>query len=125
MSALALVWCCQRCDKPIADDDGYLHVNYAEINHVQRETAAWHKRHPAGTVISGAELFTHPGRAPWQAHHRACDPRPESNDYWIGVERIRTHLQVVKWTAHLMEKNWLEHTSWIDVLRGVAYGGKA
>jgi hypothetical protein len=114
----ALTWACISCDELVDDNSGYLHVNHTEINHVEREYEAFEKRSQG--VISGeawTELFALPDPAPWEVHHASCDPRPESNDYWIGVERIRTQATLLSWTAHLMEKNWLRHTNWVDIIR--------
>jgi hypothetical protein len=52
--------------------------------------------------------------------HWNCDPDPDSSDYWIAVERIRRAGDVIGWTAHLLEKRWLQSTGWSDVLRHVA-----
>jgi hypothetical protein len=52
--------------------------------------------------------------------HRGCDPNPDGEEYWIAVERIRTATDVIWWSAHLLGKNWIEHTNWGDVLRGIA-----
>jgi hypothetical protein len=117
VSAPTLTWLCQSCQEPVADGAGYLHVNHTEVHHVQREHADFDKRHPG--VVNMGELLALPDLAEWMVHHATCDPRPESNDYWIGIERIRTHAAVINWTSHLMGKNWLTYTNWINLLRSL------
>lgn len=46
----------------------------------------------------------------WQAWHRQCDPHPDSNSYWIAVERCKTLGELVHWAGHLMQKNWMQDT---------------
>lgn len=123
-----LVWICETCHKPVDNGTGYLHVDLKETGIRERAYAEWERRHTdedGNTTIQGSawtELFDLPERAPWQAHHAACDPDPEAGDYWFSIERARTHADLLRWTAHLMEKTWLEATDWqelIDRMAGV------
>jgi hypothetical protein len=56
----------------------------------------------------------------WEILHLDCDPRRDVDAYVIDVERARTPGEVIDWAAHLLEKRWLVHTNWADVLRAVA-----
>jgi hypothetical protein len=43
----------------------------------------------------------------FDAVHSACDPNPESDEYWFGVERAETLEAWCRWVHHLTEKNWM------------------
>ncbi len=59
------------------------------------------------------ELIERLEQARWRVLHRACDPNPESSDYWIGIERARTTTDLLLRTAHLLEtKKWIQSTTW-------------
>jgi hypothetical protein len=121
-----LVWLCDVCSEPIADDDGYLTMSYAELREHERAVRAWEERialaYPGPwRAYPMSELADYPVPVRWRMlHHRGCDPDPESSDYWIPVSRIRTPAAVIHWTAHLLEKRWLTSTTWRDLLRRVA-----
>lgn len=60
----------------------------------------------------------YPHCAPWLAWHGNCDPAPRSSSwYFIEVERIRTTADLLWWTAHLLEKGWIQSTNWGDIIR--------
>lgn len=123
----AIVWTCDVCRGPVVDETGYVTVDYDEIHECRRREQEWEaelerRRAEQGTrflALSLAEIPENP-RPRWRVLHHACDPKPESCDYWIAVERIRTAGDVIAWTAHLLEKDWLPLTSWDDLLRRVA-----
>ena len=48
--------------------------------------------------------------------HRHCDPHPDGEDYWFGVERARSLAAVIDWTAHLLGKDWFPETNWDQLL---------
>lgn len=133
---LDLVWLCHECDQPIANGMGYLESRWNDVAAARdgrrdsraRARARARENIPHFTedeldgleLYNGADLFAIPDRAPWLAWHVDCDPEPDAGSYWIGVERIRTWPQVLSWTAHLMEKDWLEDTDWSDLLHSIA-----
>jgi hypothetical protein len=41
------------------------------------------------------------------AYHKTCDPDPETDAYWIAVERAATLTAWVWWTHHFTEKAWV------------------
>lgn len=92
-----LTWLCQRCEEPINDGDGYLHVSHTEIRHVLR-----------------LQVYDQP--ALWMVHHRGCDPRPMSDDYWIDVAHVHTWHDVLDRHLHLQRKKWLPATDWPSVI---------
>lgn len=114
-----LTWTCDYCDKPIANDTGYIYIDSRELHETERAVAAWDAANP-GPVIHGPALMTYPEGAPWRHAHHECDPEPESEAYGIGVHRARTHAQLLDWTSHLLGKRWLKHTDWHDLIARAA-----
>ena len=118
----ALVWICDTCRGPIADGDGYLHVNHAEVRDTRQAEREWRERNeqpngPGGLVLTPATAWIdYPAPARWQAHHEACDPDPDAWDYHFDVSRARTHAQLLHWTAHLMGKRWMVSTDWLNLI---------
>ena len=119
-----LVWTCEACDEPIADEDGYVHVNRCTARQVGLAHDEVEKARAAAgprKLVEGCRWpLALPDRARWQIHHRACDPEPEADDYWFDVGRARTHAKLLSWTAHLMGKVWFEHTDWGSLIRSKA-----
>lgn len=119
----ALVWVCEACRGPVPDGDGYIHVRHADVHQVEAAERAWRSKYepdPDTAYISLAAYQEFPQPAHWQTHHRVCDPQPESFDYHFDVARARTHADLLHWTAHLMEKNWLKHTDWLQLIDRMA-----
>jgi hypothetical protein len=124
-----LSWICDVCRAPVWDGDGYLTISDADIRRWKDLNRQWDeeldRRFPGKDewrVYSFADPMLPPLDAipRWRTLHGRCDPEPQTNDYWIGMERIREVSQVLSWTAHLIEsKEWLPETDWDDVLRRV------
>ena len=115
-------WTCEVCDQPIADDAGYVTASYSAINAYRDAERAWEEEHPKTgrfRIVPLTDYVSYPSRVRWSVLHQGCDPNPDSTDYWIGVERIRTAADVLGWSAHLLEKKWLSITTWSDVLYGI------
>lgn len=110
-----LLWLCETCGQPIADGEGYLHVDLDEVRHA---TDAGAKVNREGTVDVAALLDV--PDVHWRTHHGRCDPRPESNDYCIAVERARDHADLLARTAHLSGKRWIDVTDWYDLMARMA-----
>jgi predicted GIY-YIG superfamily endonuclease len=112
---------CTACGKPGAD---YLEVDDSKayqqmLDERAREQNRLERSRTEGLtafIITGAELMEGPDRVPWQAWHRACDPRPDASTYWFDADRISTWEHVADWTAHLMGKNWFLDTDWQQLL---------
>ena len=110
-----LVWRCERCGKPIGDGAGYVAMSFAELHAYKRALEAWNERvdrdYPgAFRCYPVSELLDYPEPVRWHVLHGLCDPEPDSPDYWIGVERIRTAAAVISWSSHLIRKNWIHET---------------
>lgn len=118
-----LIWTCEVCDHAIDDHEGYVTVSYTDMGEYGRLRDEWERTYlisdmPLKAYNVGA-LAYHPDLPRWRVLHRDCDPRPTSNDYWISVERIRTLADVIHWSAHLMNKKWIQETTWTSVLETV------
>jgi hypothetical protein len=116
-----LIWLCGACSAPVGEWDGYL---YASVHQAQRSLQAerdWRERHPAPLAVSAAnitELLSAPGHAEWKVTHIRCGGEACPFDaYCLDPGDVATWQQLVKWTAHLMGKNWLAGTDWEEVLR--------
>lgn len=123
-----LVWSCSACGAPIADREGYLTVNVSDAD--GRNGAAAARRADLGLtntrdadgqpqVVTLGDLLTIPDEVPWWALHDACGPDADDLRYWLAIERIRTPLALIKWTAHLYGKRWFDDTTWMDILEHV------
>jgi len=115
-----LVWICEACRKPIANDAGYIHANYASFGKVETAHHEFEEAHRGEFAINLGEYMKLPDPARWMVHHQACDPDIDGIDYVINVERARTHAKLLDWTAHLMGKVWLEYTDWRGFIRRMA-----
>ncbi len=62
--------------------------------------------------------------APWRIAHFDCAPELGAAVYSIELARASTPLQLLWWTAHLSEKTWLQDTTWMSCMRGVADSGR-
>lgn len=114
-----ITWTCDVCGQPVDDGTGYLHASYLDIQAAKDARKQYDQEHAPDGGWQVVDLLNLPKRAPWQVHHRACDPRPDGGDYIIEVERIRTHLEVLERTAHLLEKTWLPLTDWNSIIQRV------
>lgn len=119
MSAQTVRFTCRGCGSDILGDSGWLVVDLDEVMRVQDAYQAHDEAHPTG-LFTVDSLIDLPERATWKAWHRHCDPDPGANGYWIESGRIATWPQAIWWAAHLLEKNWLTHTNWDDILRWLA-----
>lgn len=116
----AVVMHCEICGDPVLGDEGYLEVDSG--------AALRRRRVPPDPVAEyeiRAETLAHFLASPdigWHCYHRRCDPDPERTTYWIGSDRLTTIEELLDWTAHLMEKDWIGCTNWATVLRTVRSG---
>ncbi|MGW2183645.1 hypothetical protein ACWCXX_37630 [Streptomyces sp. NPDC001732] len=116
---------CQGCGHRISDDAGYLWAHTAEVNAVQREWKAQHARAAdRALAMDLVDLLEGPDQARWQATHVGCDPERGGSHYRVAAGKLRTRADLLDWTAHLMEKNWLPATDWHDLLREARKGGE-
>lgn len=52
----------------------------------------------------------------WRAYHYECQAEDDDDGYAIELAKLRTHRNLVAWTAHLMAKKWFPFTDWRAVL---------
>lgn len=113
-----LIWICDECDEPIANGDGYIELTRQERRRHYAETAAYREKYPEEpgllTVVHLTEL---PERAQWHVLHRSCDDLPDGAGYWFDVARARSHGELLDWTLHLMEKQWIAKSNWTSFVR--------
>ncbi len=123
-----LTWTCEGCGQPVADGAGYLTVDEEAAQHFPEQLAAWEAEtianNPAPdsgfTFITLPAVLAHPEPVHWEMLHANCDTNRGRGDYRVGVERIRTAAEILRWTAHLWEKSWLMHTDWDVVVQRAA-----
>lgn len=121
MTTVELEYLCDSCSRPVADGQGSLYINFSEVRAHQSAHAEWEaNRDPAG-AIDIMSLLGLPKPATWHIHHDVCST-DGAGDYDIGVEQVRTWRDLLAWTAHLMEKNWLPDTDWRSVIGNAANG---
>lgn len=115
MNDLTLV--CETCRKPIDGDTGSLYVRLGEVTSARAADRDWKEAHPSGTAVDITELLMLPGDVRWRAAHDRCRSDHDQGCYEIDAPQISTWRHVARWTAHLMEKNWLGLTDWDGLLR--------
>lgn len=127
-----LNWECDECGIHINDGDGYLEIPSSEKHRWQREHWLWREKYPNGVyvgatdamadrIVSWPAMFDKPEPMEWRAVHRGCDAEADTTYYHFDVERCRTAYDLLEWTAHLSEKEWvIESTDWFEFIRRVA-----
>ncbi|MEU4180982.1 hypothetical protein [Streptomyces sp. NPDC026589] len=118
-----LVLVCQECDRRIWGGFGYLWADTTQVAHVGQARRDWEAKHSDGPVDL-LNFLSYPEPAPWQAHHQACDPDREGAHYRLASQKLRTGADLLRWTAHLMGKNWLHLTDWSDLIQEALQGGR-
>lgn len=118
-----IAWTCDSCGSPVADGAGYVHVSRHAIHRHELESREAKERIEDRLIVSAADLLDFPCQVSWHVHHADCDPDPEAFCYWFTVERARTHAALLDWTAHLMNKRWIDATNWSDFIRRALRGG--
>lgn len=115
MSQLQLV--CQLCWRPI--EHGHLGIDTQALHTYRDAVEEWKAANPGDAGTMGS-LLDHPEQVPWVTHCDRCEPN--TCGYCIQVDELRTYQDLVRWTAHLMEKSWLASTDWSELLEKVAAG---
>jgi hypothetical protein len=144
--AHAWTWRCDACGRAIQDTHGYVqfvdpktggYPQWGEADERQFHEAYWAYEDkiaaqqadnvtgaPARWALySAADLIGLPEveRAKIQAYHRACDPHPDRDSYWVGVERIRGK-DLLDWCAHLCEKEFFGRAEMMTLIRRYQWG---
>lgn len=118
---------CDACQEPVIRELGYICVDLDAVKERERKAAQWNSQNrggPDGPPIAPVTLRSYPCRVPWRIYHRDCDPDPDGDCYWFHVYRCCTERDVLGWTAHLLEKTWLEHTDWNKFLYRVLHANR-
>ena len=105
-------WTCGVCKESIASGEGWVLVMDAVTKSYPRQAAPDELPRPEG---EGLQRFTmadllaavEPPAIAFAALHHACDPDPDTDPYWISVERAESLAAWVGWTHHLCEKRWM------------------
>lgn len=123
-----ITWVCDVCGLDItAEQDGHVYTRSDDEARFRRETDEHAEKHPETmgrfSVYSGTALMDLPDPIHWHVAHLECDPEPDRTDYWIGVGDLGTFRQVTRWTAHLLEKSWLDDTDWRELIGRLAREG--
>lgn len=104
-----IVAICDTCLTAIADGEGHVWIDqdlaHRTARHQKGQTAGWEDS-------DGTETITVDGGLPWNTTHNDCHPAKPAWAYAIPVERINTWPSFLHWTAHLMNKGWIEVTNW-------------
>ncbi len=119
---------CSLCREPIQARGGALGIDLDKVLAAERAQYVFEESHSdghGGTFSSLGDLLALPPSVAWQAWHWGCNPDADALVYEVPVEHMRTWRQVANWTAHLMEKSWLPHSTWGDILRALASGSDA
>ena len=120
---LDLVLLCDICHLPLIGAGDFLQVNEVAAHQLDHEKEEWEARHrtPGGgvTVNLSDRSDPPPGKVLWEVYHKDCDPHPDEEGYGIGAERCTNFAELLEWTAHLMEKRWIQNTNWSIKLRSI------
>lgn len=104
------MWSCDVCGRRVAGGAGYLFVDRVRLAEHEDRMAVWEEeqavkrasRADGGLVLMFASDFASmPNQVPWQVVHAACDPTPDSEGYWVPVDRVDSVAAVLDWTLHL------------------------
>lgn len=89
-------WTCEKCGFPIPDQRGCLNIPFADLS-----------AHKPGDELT------------WRAQHDTC--LSTTDVYGIDVEQLRDHRGVLRWTHHLMSKNWFQDSTWDGIIASTIY----
>lgn len=127
-NGLHLHWYCDTCHAliPNREGAGWLILTGPEKAKAMDADSQWDEFDYEQRKKSEAE-----GRPGFIVYSLADAPRPEGGrwavvcqrhapderlgDYAVGVERIATVTQMLRWTLHLTGKRWYEHTDWESI----------
>ncbi|MFL6127115.1 hypothetical protein [Actinophytocola sp.] len=121
---------CFTCQRDVPAGEGVIHISHREVRQAeQAQTVARArvtKADEEGTPFTAADLLAESQEARWQVHCDDCNPHRDdgcAGCYWFAVERCSTWAQLVDWTVHLSEKEWvLSATDWMEFIRATAQG---
>ena len=105
---LIVEFTCVVCDQCIRHGAGYIQVDAGFALTMYRTYGDPDNLIPqdAEALAYLNELISEGGHAKWESLHRDCDPDPHGPHYWWAVERLRTNDDLIRFEAHIIEKNW-------------------
>ncbi|WP_347059724.1 hypothetical protein ABC795_04570 [Blastococcus sp. HT6-30] len=126
-------WSCELCETVVTGEDGGLRMPSAELSRYKRELDAfeearerrWAQEEHGLRFYSPNDL---PSRAHWLVICHSCHGKHQRwqeglddytnryDGYNIQVGRIDTPIKLLRWTSHLMTKDWLASTDWHRLL---------
>ena len=104
---------CDKCGQQVTTLDGVIDIDKQEVDNVETARAAWEQAHP-DPLLSVTEILEMPSAAKWQWGHLNC---VTGDMYQITADRFDELGKALDWTLHLMEKGWLKHTDWRELVR--------
>lgn len=104
---------CDVCNEEVKIEEGLISISFREIREVQEKQEQFKKNHP-GPVLDVGEVMAFPPRVSWVWHHCECDVNGAS--YQIEGSRFDSVTKALRWTLHLMQKNWFEFTDWRNLI---------
>lgn len=109
---------CDSCLTAIAAGEGRIwtdrHVADKAARNALGKDTGWMDDDPRADATDA--LLTGLTGTAWHTTHNECAPKMPSWAYAIPVERINTWTAFLHWTAHLMDKPWLDGTDWTEVI---------
>lgn len=122
---IELAWMCGVCRGLIKDGDGYLYVSGKEFYDYEEQCEIHEEKRRKeygdgirSRMYDSVSIADIPKLVPWRILHGNCgEDESISSLYWIGVERARTMAQILDWSMHMMEKNWLMSTDWASFIQ--------
>lgn len=104
-------WTCDVCGQPIRGATGYVTIGDRDGGHPVPRVPRKEPRPSPGLkslaeriALGELELRVN---VKFAVMHADCDPDPNSNEYWFGVERARTQSEWLAWANHLGGKSWM------------------
>ena len=104
---------CDVCGKDVEVKDGVLSISFKKIRDVQQQRAEWEKNHRT-PLLKASELMSFPDCVPWIWHHSRCNF--DGTSYDIEGTQFDTPAKALRWSIHLIEKNWFQFTGWREVI---------
>lgn len=114
-------WTCEVCGFPATGLNGFVMVRMFDVQ--QAEVAEQDTPDEISlTDITADQINVLTAR--WHVFHDQCRPDETQTGFWytVPIAEVDTFPGLVRWTAHLMEKTWLIHTNWNEVLAAAATG---
>lgn len=130
-----LIAICQTCRQQITGENGVVHIPNKDVHDVEQAMRDLERKEERRREEPGSRArmdlrawIDLPDPVAWQVHCNTCNPHKADDGtmcngcYWFDVGRCATWPDLIDWTCHLSEKEWLQATNWMDWIRGIAHG---